>query len=220
MSPEHYAWHMQQENRGAGVPRLDIFATEDSGFVSEGSSLASSNRSSVIRRNQKPEVHRGVKIKEGLKRFFTFGRQKQREEVARPIALLRVGNSRDEQNPEAAWSLPTPVTQTGPQVDTDIHTACKMGDLDRLSRILSKDLVDVNRRGEGGLTPAMITAQFGHRRMVDMLVSKGSALHLLADNKNNILHVACIGGHVDMVKYVLSMNVADINSRVSTRGHQ
>ncbi|XP_046547545.1 serine/threonine-protein phosphatase 6 regulatory ankyrin repeat subunit A-like, partial [Haliotis rubra] len=189
------------------------FATEDSGFFSEGSSLASSNRSSVIRRSQKAEVHRGVNMKEGFKRFFAFGQQKQREEVARPIALLRVGNSRDELNPEAARSLPTPVTQMGPRVDTDIHTACKKGDLDRLRRILSKDLEDVNRRGKDGLTPAMITARFGHRRMVDILVSKGSALCLLADNKNNILHEACIGGHVDMVKYVLSQKVADINSR-------
>ncbi|XP_046563508.1 ankyrin repeat domain-containing protein 50-like [Haliotis rubra] len=114
---------------------------------------------------------------------------------------------------EAARSLPTPVTQTGPRVDTDIHTACKKGDLDRLRRILSKDLEDVNRRGKDGLTPAMIAARFGHRRMVDILVSKGSELHLLADNTNNILHEACIGGHVDMVKYVLSQKVADINIR-------
>ncbi|XP_067658334.1 ankyrin repeat domain-containing protein 50-like [Haliotis asinina] len=151
-------------------------ATVDSGFDSDVSSLASW-------RSHKPEIKRGDTMKEGLKRFFTLGRQTQK------------------------------VTETAPREDTDIHTACTKGNLGWLRRILSENLENINNHGKDGQTPVMIAARFGHRRMVDMLVSKGSALHLLDDNKNNILHVACIGGHVDMVKHVLSKKVADINSR-------
>ncbi|XP_048250649.1 uncharacterized protein LOC124152553 [Haliotis rufescens] len=97
--------------------------------------------------------------------------------------------------------------------DTDLHFACKKGDLNRLRHILSKSLVDLNRRGQCGRTPVMMAAEEGHRQVFDLLVKEGADVSLMDDNRHNILHVACLGGHVDMVKNVLSRKVADINSR-------
>ncbi|XP_046557460.1 ankyrin repeat and SAM domain-containing protein 6-like isoform X2 [Haliotis rubra] len=188
-------------------------STADSGFGTARSSLASSNKSSIIRRSQKPDVNRGDKMKGALKRLFTFGRPKETEGVARPTSVLRVGHDMEYRTKEAAHALATQVTTKRPRVDKDIHAACKEGDLGRLRRILSENLEDVNHRDKDGLTPVMIAALFGHRRLVDVLVKKGATMYLLADNKNNILHLACIGGDKDMVKYVLSQKVADINSR-------
>ncbi|XP_071111901.1 serine/threonine-protein phosphatase 6 regulatory ankyrin repeat subunit B-like [Haliotis cracherodii] len=105
------------------------------------------------------------------------------------------------------------VTQNPLHDDTDLHLACKKGDLDRLTCILSESLVDPNSRGKWGVTPIMVAAEMGHRQVFDLLVTQGADVTLVDDNRNNILHVASLGGHVDMVKYVLSQKVADINSR-------
>ncbi|XP_067658335.1 serine/threonine-protein phosphatase 6 regulatory ankyrin repeat subunit A-like [Haliotis asinina] len=94
-----------------------------------------------------------------------------------------------------------------------LHVACIGGHVDMVKYALSKKVADINSRGHYGRTPVMMTARFGHRDMFDLLVREGADVSLVDDDRNNILHVACIGGHVDMVKYVLSKKVADINSR-------
>ncbi|XP_046557457.1 fibronectin type 3 and ankyrin repeat domains 1 protein-like [Haliotis rubra] len=94
-----------------------------------------------------------------------------------------------------------------------LHVACIGGHVDMVKYVLSQKVADINSSGQYGSTSVMVAANMGHREVFDVLVSEGADVSLVDDNRNNILHVACIGGHVDMVKYVLSQKVADINSR-------
>ncbi|XP_046547533.1 ankyrin repeat domain-containing protein 50-like [Haliotis rubra] len=94
-----------------------------------------------------------------------------------------------------------------------LHVACIGGHVDIVKYVLSQKVANINSRGRYRRTPVMLAAEMGHREVFDLLVREGADVSLVDDNRNNILHVVCIGGHVDMVKYVLSLKVADINSR-------
>ncbi|XP_048250451.1 ankyrin repeat domain-containing protein 50-like isoform X2 [Haliotis rufescens] len=157
-------------------------ASGDSGFHSETSSLASWGRGPTTHRRQQDKVGHVGKIEDNLKRLFN----------------PRLPNQK--------------VTQNQQHADTDLYLACKKGDMDLLRRILSKCLVDVDSRLKYGRTPVMIAAEMGHRQVFDLLVGEGADVSLVDADRNNILHVASLGGHVDIVRYFLSQKVADINS--------
>ncbi|XP_071094922.1 putative ankyrin repeat protein RF_0381 [Haliotis cracherodii] len=91
--------------------------------------------------------------------------------------------------------------------------ACLHGDLRQVKYILSQGRANINTRGQNGTTPVMIAAVKGHREMFELLVEKGSDLSLLDDDDNNILHLACREGNVEVVKYIHSQNIIDIESR-------
>ncbi|XP_046557147.1 ankyrin repeat domain-containing protein 50-like [Haliotis rubra] len=99
------------------------------------------------------------------------------------------------------------------EADTDLHDACKDGNLQRVRYILDQSLEDINKQGKGGMTPVMWAARRGHRELVDLLVKKGANLALVDDVGNNILHWACYGGHIAMVKHVVSKNMVDTDSK-------
>ncbi|XP_046544208.1 26S proteasome non-ATPase regulatory subunit 10-like [Haliotis rubra] len=72
------------------------------------------------------------------------------------------------------------------------------GNLTRVKRILSQGLVDINSRD---VVAAGVIAKTPH--MV-VMVNEGG---------DNVLHWGCKGGHLGMVKYLLSLCSLDINSR-------
>ncbi|XP_046583701.1 ankyrin repeat domain-containing protein 50-like [Haliotis rubra] len=93
-----------------------------------------------------------------------------------------------------------------------LHLACFGRNVKIVNFVVSKNIVDVNSRGEHGRTPLMLAAMRGHRDVLDLLVSVGGTVGLLDHHGNNILHLACIGGLLEMVKHVLSHYIADIKS--------
>ncbi|XP_046348413.2 serine/threonine-protein phosphatase 6 regulatory ankyrin repeat subunit A-like [Haliotis rufescens] len=97
--------------------------------------------------------------------------------------------------------------------DSILHVACIGGHVQMVECIVSLDIVDINSGGQYGGTPLMSAAEGGHRDVMDLLISRGGDVSLVDDYNNNILHVVCIGGNTDIVKYVLSEHVVDINSR-------
>ncbi|XP_067660836.1 ankyrin repeat domain-containing protein 50-like [Haliotis asinina] len=97
--------------------------------------------------------------------------------------------------------------------DNTLHRACNGGHFDVVKYILSLNSVDINSRGWNGRRPVMIAAEKGYQEMVELLEKHGANL-LLSDRRgDNTLHRACCGGHFDVVKYILSLNSVDINSR-------
>lgn len=58
-----------------------------------------------------------------------------------------------------------------------------------------------------------MTATRGQRDIFDLLLAHKADLLLVDDTGNNILHIACTGGHMELVNYVLKQNIVDINSR-------
>ncbi|XP_046554158.1 putative ankyrin repeat protein RF_0381 [Haliotis rubra] len=101
---------------------------------------------------------------------------------------------------------------TVPQ-DTDLNVACKQGDLQRVRDILDQSLEDKDKQGKDGMTPVLWAARRGHREILDLLVKYGADLKLVDIVSNNILHWACRGGNVSMVKHIISMNAVNINTR-------
>ncbi|XP_046340859.2 putative ankyrin repeat protein RF_0381 [Haliotis rufescens] len=98
-------------------------------------------------------------------------------------------------------------------VNITLIDACLHGDLRQVKYILSQGRANINTRGQNGTTPVMIAAVKGHREMFELLVKKGSDLSLLDDDDNNILHLACREGNVEIVKYIHSQKIIDIESR-------
>ncbi|XP_067668435.1 putative ankyrin repeat protein RF_0381 isoform X2 [Haliotis asinina] len=97
--------------------------------------------------------------------------------------------------------------------NTALHVASIKGHLKIVRYILSKKPVDVNITGHCNRTAVMAAARFGHREVFDFLVKNGSDLLTVDSDRNNILHIACIGGNVEIVKYILTKVQVDINSK-------
>ncbi|XP_048253962.1 ankyrin-3-like [Haliotis rufescens] len=99
--------------------------------------------------------------------------------------------------------------------DNILHLACLGGHVKMVKYILSQGIVDINCRGMYGRTPLMIAATDGHKDVFDLVIIEGGDVSAFDGNGNNILHLACVGGNVDIVKYILSQNIAEINSKTT-----
>ncbi|XP_046347295.1 ankyrin repeat and KH domain-containing protein mask-like [Haliotis rufescens] len=92
-----------------------------------------------------------------------------------------------------------------------LHVACIGGNVDMVKHVLAEDRI--NSKGQYGRTPVMMAACCRHRKVVEVLENKGADISIVDNDGNNILHMACIGGNVDVVKYVLTLDAVDINSK-------
>ncbi|XP_046560342.1 ankyrin repeat domain-containing protein 29-like [Haliotis rubra] len=105
-------------------------------------------------------------------------------------------------------------------VDSDanniLHIACIGGHVKIVKYILTNVQVDINSKGYNGMTPVMLASNFGHQSVFQLLIKKKCVLRIINENGMNILHVACAGNNVEIVKYILKENIASINSRDNT----
>ncbi|XP_046570088.1 poly [ADP-ribose] polymerase tankyrase-2-like isoform X1 [Haliotis rubra] len=120
---------------------------------------------------------------------------------------------------------PTPVTTqdsdphaTPSPAGRRLYSASRDGDLERVKRILAAGHVDINTRGDYSQTPVMRAAWGGHRDVVEFLVGRGADVSLVDRGGYNVLHLACLGGDLEIVKLIVSLNVLDINARTNI-GH-
>ncbi|XP_067654386.1 ankyrin repeat domain-containing protein 50-like [Haliotis asinina] len=97
--------------------------------------------------------------------------------------------------------------------DNILHLACKRGRLDVVKYIISLHKMDIDKGAFEKKTPVMLAGERGHKEVVEVLVTDGANLALRNSDYNNILHLTSYGGYVDVVKYVLSQRVVDIDSR-------
>ncbi|XP_046573610.1 26S proteasome non-ATPase regulatory subunit 10-like [Haliotis rubra] len=94
-----------------------------------------------------------------------------------------------------------------------LHIASKFGQLDVMKSLLSQGNVNITSRGPHGRTPLMNAAYYGRTKVFDLLANKGGITHLVDDQGHNILHLASMHGCLQMVKHIISQNMADINAR-------
>ncbi|XP_046577277.1 protein HOS4-like isoform X3 [Haliotis rubra] len=125
-------------------------------------------------------------------------------------------------DPSSSTKVPPPPVTTqdsdlhatpSPATDRDLYSASEDGDLERVKRILGAGHVDINTRGDYSRTPVMVAALEGHRDVVELLVDRGADVSLVDVNGTNVLHWACFGGDLEIVKLILSLNAVDINAR-------
>ncbi|XP_067660111.1 putative ankyrin repeat protein RF_0381 [Haliotis asinina] len=97
--------------------------------------------------------------------------------------------------------------------ETILHVACQGGNVEIVKVIITSNAVYINSREKGGSIPVMSAARAGHKAVFDILVEAGADLSLVNNNKETILHVACQGGNVEIVKVIITSNAVYINSR-------
>ncbi|XP_067670081.1 ankyrin repeat domain-containing protein 50-like [Haliotis asinina] len=101
----------------------------------------------------------------------------------------------------------------GPVKDTPLHKASSDGDLDTVKQLIDDDKIDVNTRGWYGLTPLMLAALRGHKDVFEYLHKQGADMTQTDRDGDHILSMACIGGSVNIVEYVISNEPNLINRK-------
>ncbi|XP_071078472.1 uncharacterized protein [Haliotis cracherodii] len=135
-----------------------------------------------------------------------------RGEVSRtPVMVAALGGHRDVV--KLLVSKGADVSLVDVVGDNILHLACREGDVGTVMFVLSLNVVDIVKRGDRSRTPVMLAAERGHRYVVELLVIEGADVSLLDEDGNNILHLACRGGYVETVEFVLSLIVVDIDAR-------
>ncbi|XP_046336894.2 ankyrin-3-like isoform X2 [Haliotis rufescens] len=86
--------------------------------------------------------------------------------------------------------------------DNALHLACRGGNTAIVESLLK--ILDINTKGQKGLTPVMYAARSGQRHVFNLLVSQKAMLKLLDDSGNNLLHLGCQGGNQFIIKYLLT----------------
>ncbi|XP_067653391.1 serine/threonine-protein phosphatase 6 regulatory ankyrin repeat subunit B-like [Haliotis asinina] len=92
--------------------------------------------------------------------------------------------------------------QTGGHKDNALHLACQGGNT-TIVRYLLKH-IDVNIRGQNGLTPIMHAARAGNKNVFNLLLSEKASSKLLDHYTNNLLHFACQGGNRFIIEHLLT----------------
>ncbi|XP_067677279.1 putative ankyrin repeat protein RF_0381 [Haliotis asinina] len=92
-----------------------------------------------------------------------------------------------------------------------LHLACAKGNIEVVRFVLSQALIDINSRGHNGKTPLMLAVEEGHRALVELLVNEGAHALLVDTGGNNVLHLACENGYVEVAQYILSHNLVNID---------
>ncbi|XP_048257806.1 uncharacterized protein LOC125383522 isoform X2 [Haliotis rufescens] len=111
--------------------------------------------------------------------------------------------------------MPATRATLSPADCADLFGASEHGNLEEVKWLLSLN-IDINCRYLWGLTPVMWAAGVGHKYMVEFLLCKGADASLVDDEDRNILHYVGLGGVFETARFVLSLNVVDINARDST----
>ncbi|XP_071098531.1 serine/threonine-protein phosphatase 6 regulatory ankyrin repeat subunit B-like [Haliotis cracherodii] len=93
--------------------------------------------------------------------------------------------------------------------NTILHLACHGGHVSIVKYLLTK--FEINACGNNGWTPVMYAAANGEKNVFDLLVSKGADLFMKDDYNNSVCHLACVGGNMSIVEYLLPKY--EINSR-------
>lgn len=57
--------------------------------------------------------------------------------------------------------------------DNALHCVCVWGNIQAV-KLLVENGIDIEQRGEGGLTPLKVAYEFGHEEIVGYLISKGA----------------------------------------------
>lgn len=93
-----------------------------------------------------------------------------------------------------------------------IHDAARKGDLETVKKLISETPHLKKALDTSGNTPAIIAAGAGQIGVVEYLLSIGVEVEDATGTRRTMLHAACEGGQLDMVKLLITKYRADINA--------
>ena len=67
----------------------------------------------------------------------------------------------------------TDINDTNSFGDNALHCVCVWGDLSA-AKLLVESGINIEQEGEGGFTPLKVASDFGHKEIVEYLISKGA----------------------------------------------
>ncbi|XP_071099029.1 serine/threonine-protein phosphatase 6 regulatory ankyrin repeat subunit B-like [Haliotis cracherodii] len=122
-----------------------------------------------------------------------------------PVMKAAVNGKKDAFN--ILKSLKADLTLTDDNDSNLLHLACHGGNVSIVMLLLPQ--FDINSRGNNGWTPVMYAAASGVESVFHRLVSQRADITLRDGYNNSVFHLACIGGNISIVKYLLPRT--DIN---------
>src|SRR5439155_15079405 len=99
-------------------------------------------------------------------------------------------------------------------VELDVFEASTVGNLERVRELVGKNPAGVNSFAADGFYPLGLAAFFGHRAVVEFLLTQGADMNLAAQNEQRVtaLHAAVARHDVEIVKMLLERG-ADPNAQ-------
>ncbi len=94
-----------------------------------------------------------------------------------------------------------------------IHEAAKAGDVETVKKLITETPFLRKATDAGGQTPAMVAASYGQVKVVEYLLGSGIGVNETTANKRTLLHAACEGGRVDMIKLLVTRYRADVQAK-------
>ncbi|XP_071098491.1 putative ankyrin repeat protein RF_0381 [Haliotis cracherodii] len=106
----------------------------------------------------------------------------------------------DSRGPHGCQSLTHP-SLTGADNGTLLNAASEVGKIDIARHVIGD--FDINCRGNKGWTLVMKGASSGNKGTFDLLLLNGANPSLTGDDNETVLHAACDGGNIDIVRHII-----------------
>ena len=88
--------------------------------------------------------------------------------------------------------------------DTPLHTAIRQGEIDKVQRIIVKQVIDVNAINSNHETPLHVACVLGYKLIARIVVSNGGDLYKRDCYNNTPIHRAVSKGHADVVDSLIT----------------
>lgn len=93
-----------------------------------------------------------------------------------------------------------------------IHDAARAGDVETVKKLIAETPYLRKALDTSGNTPAVIAAGAGQIKVVEYLLSIGVGVNDPTSSRRTMLHAACDGGRLEMVKLLINKYRADITA--------
>ncbi|XP_050394903.1 putative ankyrin repeat protein RF_0381 isoform X1 [Patella vulgata] len=105
------------------------------------------------------------------------------------------------------------ILDTDVKNDNLLHLACHSGSLDTVRYLINQGL-DINTKGRYGRTCILLCSQSETQAIekIELLISKGGNIYDTDDDNHDMLHLACMLGTLETVRYMIDLGL-DVNAK-------
>uniref|UniRef100_A0A8D2MFL1 Ankyrin repeat and death domain containing 1A n=1 Tax=Zonotrichia albicollis TaxID=44394 RepID=A0A8D2MFL1_ZONAL len=88
------------------------------------------------------------------------------------------------------------------QSEKEFHDAAKRNDTARMEELIRRG-VDIKAKNNFGMNALLLSAWFGHLRVLQILVNAGAKINRVNRNGRNLLHCAAQRGHIQVMEFIM-----------------